>query len=266
MKRNAIIMGLTSGGLGGARLKAGFLGLLVGMLDRTYEGDYMSVKALIFDFDGLIVDTETLHFDTWTKLYQRYGVTLQVERWLLDLGTHGMTDLVAELEELIGQPVDREAIRLEQREQHVKLVEQEKLRPGILALLKAGKDAGLPMAVASSSDRNWVERWLGHHHIREYFSCVRSRDDVRRVKPDPELFLSAAECLGVAPAECVVLEDSPNGMRAAAAAGIRCIAVPTKLLRDVELPEVAVRLESLEDASLDDLISRIEAAAEARID
>ncbi|MDQ5852816.1 MAG: HAD-IA family hydrolase, partial [Chloroflexota bacterium] len=156
-------------------------------------------------------------------------------------------------------PIDREAVRSDRRAHHISLCEQEALRPGVMALLEAGREAGLRLAVASSSSRDWVERWLQHHAIRDYFACVRSRDDVERVKPAPDLFLSAAECLGVAPEECVVFEDSPNGMRAAAAAGMRCIAVPTPLTAEVELPQVALRLESLAELPLAELLRRLDA-------
>ena len=221
----------------------------------------MPIKALIFDFDGLIVDTETPHYHSWMRLYAEHGVELRLERWLLDIGTHGMFDPCADLEELLGKPIDRETTLRDRRAHHISLCEQEALRPGVQALLQAGHAAGLALAVATSSSRDWVERWLKHHDIRHYFQCVRSRDDVERVKPAPDLFLSAAECLGVAPAECVVLEDSPNGMRAATAAGMRCIAVPNSMTAALELPEVALRLESLAELPLDELLRRLDAIA-----
>jgi HAD superfamily hydrolase (TIGR01509 family) len=220
----------------------------------------MSVKALIFDFDGLLVDTETLHYNTWRSLYTEHGVELKLDRWLLDLGTHGMFDPCEELEGLLGRSIDREATRSDRRAYHIQLCEQEPLRPGILALLEAARDRGLRLAVATSSTRDWVERWLEHHQIRSYFSCVRNRDDVSQVKPDPELFLSAAACLGIPPEECVVLEDSPNGMRAAAAAGMRCIAVPTAMTATVDLPPVTLRVDDLTTWTLADLLARLDEA------
>jgi HAD superfamily hydrolase (TIGR01509 family) len=220
----------------------------------------MPIKALIFDFDGLIVDTEVPAYRSWADLYASHGVELRLERWLLDLGTHGMFDACAELETLAGIKVDRQAIQAERRALHISLCEQEPLRPGVTELVEAGQAAGLGLAVASSSDRAWIDRWLRHHDLHEQFHCVRTRDDVERVKPAPDLFLSAAACLGVAPAECVVFEDSPNGMRAAAAAGMRCVAVPTALLEAVELPAVTLRLESLADLPLAELLRRLEAS------
>lgn len=219
----------------------------------------MPIKALIFDFDGLIVDTEMPAYRSWADIYAAHGVELPLERWLLDLGTHGAFDACAELETLAGITVDRQAMLVDRRAHHISLCEQEALRPGVMELIEAGHAAGLCLAVASSSDRAWIDRWLAHHQILEQFHCVRTRDDVERVKPAPDLFLGAAACLGVAPGECVVFEDSPNGMRAAAAAGMRCVAVPTALLASIELPAVTLRIESLAELPLAELLQRLEA-------
>jgi beta-phosphoglucomutase-like phosphatase (HAD superfamily) len=118
------------------------------------------------------------------------------------------------------------------------------------ALLGDARDLGLARAVASSSSCGWVEGWLVRHGIREMLEVVVARDDVTNVKPDPELFLLAARRLGVAPAACVVFEDSPNGMRAALAAGMRCVAVPNRLTRSLPRPEVDLVLESLDERPL----------------
>jgi beta-phosphoglucomutase-like phosphatase (HAD superfamily) len=140
------------------------------------------------------------------------------------------------------------------------LCDQCELLPGVADLLDAARARGMPAAVASSSDRAWVEGWLARHRIRPLFGCVRTRDDVARVKPAPDLFLSAAACMGIAPQNCVVLEDSINGMLAATAAGMRCVAVPIALLGQSDLPPVTLRLASLDELPFDTLIERLEAA------
>jgi beta-phosphoglucomutase-like phosphatase (HAD superfamily) len=99
--------------------------------------------------------------------------------------------------------------------------------------------------VASSSSCGWVDGWLRRHGIRDLLQVVVGRDDVRKVKPDPELFRLAASRLGVPPPACVVFEDSPNGMRAALAAGMRCVAVPNALTRPLARPDVDLVLDSL---------------------
>jgi beta-phosphoglucomutase-like phosphatase (HAD superfamily) len=101
------------------------------------------------------------------------------------------------------------------------------------------------------------EAWLTRHGVRELLDVVVARDDVRKVKPAPELFLLAAARLGVAPAACLVFEDSPNGMRAALAAGMRCVAVPNALTRPLERPPVDLVLDSLAEQALAGILERI---------
>jgi HAD superfamily hydrolase (TIGR01509 family) len=218
----------------------------------------MTIQAFIFDFDGLILDTETIEFEALAELYRELGCELERERWVLNLGTRVQIDLYAELAERAGRQLDLVTLRDRQRAAYLRRCEEALLRPGVAALLDAARARGLALAVASSSGRAWVERWLKRHAIRAYFGCVRTRDDVQQVKPAPDLFLSAADCLGIAPEACVVFEDSPNGMLAAAAAGMRCVAVPIPLMASYELPPVSVRLQYLSDLTLDELLARLD--------
>ncbi len=130
------------------------------------------------------------------------------------------------------------------------MCESRPLLPGVEAVLGDARRLGLARAVASSSSCGWVDGWLSRHGIRELLDVVVARDDVTNVKPDPELFLLAARRLGAPPAGCVVFEDSPNGMRAALAAGMRCVAVPNALTRTLARPEVDLVLESLDERPL----------------
>jgi len=218
----------------------------------------MPIQALIFDFDGLILDTETVEFEVVAELYSEHGYELQRDRWVLNLGTHSQIDLYDELAVLAGRPLDLAGLRERQRARYLERCESLTPRPGLADLLDAARARGLGLAVASSSGGGWVEGWLARHDLRSYFGCVRTSNHVRHVKPAPDLFLSAADCLGVAPAECVVFEDSPNGMRAAAAAGMRCVAVPIALMADYELPPVALQLQLLSDLTLAELLARLE--------
>jgi HAD superfamily hydrolase (TIGR01509 family) len=137
--------------------------------------------------------------------------------------------------------------------------EAQPLLPGVLALLGDAKALGLGRAVASSSSRGWVDGWLGRHGIRDLLDVVVARDDVRNVKPDPELFQLAASRLGVPPGACVAFEDSPHGMRAALAAGMRCVAVPNALTRPLARPEVHLVLDSLAERPLAEVIETLAA-------
>ncbi|HWQ13219.1 MAG TPA: HAD family hydrolase [Roseiflexaceae bacterium] len=217
----------------------------------------MPLSALIFDFDGMLVDTETPDFTVLAEQYRAHGCELLAERWLAGLGTYGGYDPYAELEELAGRALDREALARAHRQRYLEICEAQGLRPGVAGLIAAAHEAGLALAVASSASRDWVEGWLPRHGLRERFTCVRTRDDVQRVKPAPDLFLSAAACLGVPPSECVVFEDSPNGLRAAAAAGMRCVAVTIDLLAHIELPPHTLRLRALTEVEPRELLARL---------
>jgi len=138
--------------------------------------------------------------------------------------------------------------------------EGQPLLPGVETLLRDARGLGLGRAVASSSSRAWVDGWLRRHGIHELVDVVVARDDVRRVKPDPELFLLAAARLGAARAACAVFEDSPNGMRAALAAGMRCVAVPNALTRPLERPAVDLVLASLAEQPLAEVLESLERA------
>lgn len=138
-----------------------------------------------------------------------------------------------------------------------RMSESRPLLPGVEALLGDARDIGLGRAVASSSSCGWVEGWLGRHGIRELVDVVVARDDVTRVKPDPELFLLAAHRLEVLPASCLVFEDSPNGMRAARAAGMRCVAVPNALTRSLARPDVDLVLGSLDERPLAEVLAAV---------
>jgi beta-phosphoglucomutase-like phosphatase (HAD superfamily) len=131
------------------------------------------------------------------------------------------------------------------------------LLPGVEALLRDAQALGLGRAVASSSSCAWVDGWLRRHGIRGLLDVVVARDDVRMVKPDPELFLLAASRLGRPPAACVVFEDSPNGMRAALAAGMRCVAVPNALTRPLPRPDVDLVLASLAERPLAEVLEAL---------
>lgn len=218
----------------------------------------MAIRGIIFDFDGLILDTETPDLTVLTEQYRDHGATLLVERWALGLGTHGTFHPYRELEQLIGRSVDEAALQQARRARYLRIVEGQALQPGVTDVLALAEARGLARAIASSSDRAWVTGWAQRHGIHGRFQAIRTRDDVARVKPAPDLFLAAAAALGLPPAECLVLEDSPNGMRAAHAAGMACVAVPIPALAAAELPPHTLRLGSLAQLPADALLAEVE--------
>jgi HAD superfamily hydrolase (TIGR01509 family) len=214
------------------------------------RGPAPAVAAVVLDFDGLIVDTETPIFEAWLSAYRRRGCSVGLEQWQHALGTHGGFDALDHLEGLLGGTLDRDAVLAEVRQATAAGCEAQPLLPGVEALLHDARALGLGRAVASSSSCGWVNGWLERRGIRQLVDVVVGRDDVRNVKPDPELFLLAAERLGEPPRACLVFEDSPNGMRAALAAGMRCVAVPNALTRPLSRPGVDLVLDSLADRPL----------------
>jgi len=216
------------------------------------------IRALIFDFDGLLVDTETPAFESWRTIYAEYGHELTLDVWKDALGTNQGFDMQAHLAALVGQTLDRDQVLARRRARKAALSKDQPLLPGAREILDQASALGLLCAVASSSDRRWVVGWLDLHNIADYFTCVRTAEDVALTKPAPDLFLSAAACLGVPPADCLVFEDSPNGILAARAAGMRCVVVPGPITRQIVLPPSDLVIESLDALPLVEILRTID--------
>ena len=213
------------------------------------------IEALIFDFDGLILDTEVPVFQAWNEIFQEYGCELGLDVWMVYIGSSPDSfDPVQHLADCVDGPVDREKLLARQRQREAKLIEGEGVMPGVVAYLEAARARGLGLAIASSSPRAWVVEHLERLGLRDYFPHIITADDVGRVKPAPDLFLAALQALGVAPEAAIVLEDSPNGVRAANLAGIYVAAVPNAITRHYALDHADLVIPSLADLSLDKLL------------
>jgi HAD superfamily hydrolase (TIGR01509 family) len=212
------------------------------------------IQAVIFDFDGLIIDSETPLFDIWSAIYAEHGHSLTLDQWQHALGTQGGFDPYEDLSTRLAQTLDRARLSALVRDEHWARCGREPLLPGVRDRLEEAAALGLGTAVASSSPSAWVDPWLDRHALRQWVAVVCTRDHVSRVKPAPDLFLLAAERLGVDPAACLVFEDSPNGLRAAQAAGMRAVAVPNGLTRQLEPPVPCLVLSSLAERTLAEII------------
>lgn len=218
-----------------------------------------SIRALIFDFDGLILDTEVPSYQSWAEIYEEHGGTLSLEEWSRVLGGSGLeVDHIANLERLSGRAVNRHELERRRLARKLALIEAEEALPGVLDTIAAGKRMGLALAVVSSSPHGWVEGYLAKLGIREEFDVVICGDDAERVKPAPDLYLLALDRLGIGPDEAIVFEDSPNGITAAQAAGIFCVAVPNPISAQLSTEHADLTLPSLAEMQLPNLLRRVE--------
>ena len=215
------------------------------------------MRLVVFDFDGLILDTEAPVYDVWQGIYAEHGHTLDFARWAECIGTADAFDPCGHLGTLLGREVDSDALIRHHRTRTDALIAAQPVLPGVRQYLEEARRLGVRLGVASSSSRRWVEGHLTRLGLREHFEVVRCADDVARVKPDPALYLAVLEATGVPAHQAVALEDSPNGVRAAKRAGLACIAVPNPLTARLDLAEADFTLASLADVPLADLLVRL---------
>jgi len=216
------------------------------------------VRAFLFDFDGLILDTETASRAGWEWLYRQHGHDLPAEKWALMVGTVDGWDIWGHLEQLVGAPLDREAWNERRAEHELSLVEAEELRPGISEYLAYAERQRLKRAIVSSASRRWIDRHLARLERAVGWDAIVTADlDPERAKPRPTLYLEALDALDVGPDEAIAFEDSPNGAEAAKAAGIYVVGIPNAVTADLGLDDRAdLVVESLADLPPQTLVER----------
>jgi len=215
------------------------------------------IEGIIFDFDGLILDTETPEFDAWQEFYAEHGVTLGLDAWADCIGQRaGVFDPIAHLEALCGRSVCGDALRAKHRERFHELVLAESLRPGVTQYLDDAEALGIPVAVASSATRDWVGGHLERLGIFERFRAVHTVEEVHHAKPQPDLFCLALKTLGVSAERAVVFEDSPNGVLAAKRAGVFAVAVPNRVTAPLQWGHADLVVHSLAELSFAQLQER----------
>jgi HAD superfamily hydrolase (TIGR01509 family) len=215
------------------------------------------IRAIVFDFDGLILDTEEPIYRSWLEVYEAHGEALPFERWVQIVGsTTAAFHPQRHLEERLGRPLSQEVIerRIERR---TELILAQQPLPGIVQLIDSATNLGLQLGVASSSTRDWVTGHLTRLGMVGRFECLRCRDDVTNAKPAPDLYIAALDCLGVSASEAIAIEDSPNGVIAAKRAGMRCVAIPNTITAGLDLSHADLVLRSLSEVTLPDLLQRV---------
>jgi putative hydrolase of the HAD superfamily len=217
----------------------------------------VAIRAFLFDFDGLIIDTESASRAGWAWLYSEHGHELPDDKWRTVVGTHGAWDPMQHLEEIVGEPLDRQTLNDRRYEHEISLIEAEELRPGIADYLAAAERLGLKRAIVSSASRRWIDLHLTRLERTVGWDAIITADrDRARAKPNPLMYLEALDVLDVAADEAVVFEDSPNGVAAARAAGIFVVAIPNDVTRDFGLDDADLLIDSLADLPPDELLAR----------
>ncbi len=216
------------------------------------------IRALVFDFDGLIVETEEPIFRAWQRIYREHGQELPLELWVMIIGTaSGPFDPIQYLEKQVGRPLDRQRFDDLERRYYEETTAMQRLMPGVAQYLQDARRLSLGVGIASSSRRAWVVQHLKRFAIADAFDAIVCREDVTRTKPDPQLYLEAVKRLTVRPGEALALEDSTNGIAAAKAAGLHCVAVPTVMTAGLDLSGADLRIPSLGAVALADLLAQV---------
>jgi len=224
----------------------------------------MAVRALIFDFDGLILDTETPEVAVWSAIYAEHGQPYPMEDWSQIIGGWGNShfDPAATLQEKVPTTLELGALRSRHREESDALILRSPLMEGVTEVLAAAKRMGLRCAIASSSERAWVEPHLRRLGLLAHFEKIITGDEVPkgRTKPHPDVYLKALAELRLGPREILVFEDSPNGIQAAHAAGLRVLGVPNPVTASLRMDADLV-LGSLAELPLEEILRRMDGPA-----
>jgi HAD superfamily hydrolase (TIGR01509 family) len=216
------------------------------------------IKAILFDFDGTLVDTESIDLRTWHEIFEAHGVAVPLDRFALRIGTLTGPDELDELDALLAAPCDRDAVTATRLARERELIELEPLRPGVREYLEDARELGLLVGIVSSSSRSWIDMNLERLNLADGWAAVVCADgDTTRCKPSPALYTEALELLGVRAEEAIAVEDSPNGIAAARAAGVFCVGFPNDVTNVLDLSAADLVLESLVDVPLADLLERV---------
>ena len=220
----------------------------------------MAIKGLIFDFDGLILDTESPRYKAWCEIYAHFNLPFDLVNYAKTLGSSNEHfDPIVDLVNKVGSDFDLHYWEKVQSTREMELLIDEPLTPGVADYFDQAKKLNLKMAIASSSDRPWVISHLTRFKLLDYFLAVETMEDVIKVKPEPDLYQKALSDLQLKPSEAIVFEDAPHGIASAKKAGLICVAVPNPLSAQLDLSQADLILASFQQLSLPNLLKKLEA-------
>lgn len=209
------------------------------------------VSAIIFDFDGTIIDTEWSQFATVQEEFKRHGLDYDLDAFRSIVGRADTKHWSDELQDLTGPLHNIEEIRNRRLKAHHDLIAGSEIRPGVVELINRAEQLGRTLAVASSSPTSWVERHLTARGLFDRFRFIATKDHVKRAKPWPDVFLAASEGIETDPGDCLVIEDSYNGVIAAKEAGMTVVAVPNQVTAPSDFSAADLVIDSLADLPYD---------------
>jgi HAD superfamily hydrolase (TIGR01509 family) len=213
------------------------------------------IKALIFDFDGLILDTETPRYNAWQETYLKHGCNLDVLEYAQIVGGDDQNfDFYKDLETKFGSTIDWDKVTPERMKRRYELLSQEQTLPGVAEIITQGKKLGFQIGLASSSPRSWIDERLPQTGLEACFDVITTIEETGKAKPDPALFLQTAVKLGIKPYETIVFEDSPNGCLAAKRAGMSCVVVTNRITRYLEFDRPDFRTASLAGVTIEEVL------------
>jgi HAD superfamily hydrolase (TIGR01509 family) len=218
----------------------------------------MQIKGLVFDFDGLILDTEGPSYRSWEEIFVSYQTSLPLSEWNSCIGSSfDAFDPFTYLKTKVNCPLDEKEIRARALQRSIELVKSKQPLPGVLNMINEAHQHGIKTALASSSDRAWINMLINHLNLSHDFEIILTADDVSQVKPDPELYSRAVQELDILPEEAIAFEDSPNGAKAAKSAGLYCVVIPNQMTKSLFFEETDLTISSLSLYSLKEIIHKV---------
>jgi HAD superfamily hydrolase (TIGR01509 family) len=208
----------------------------------------MDISAVLFDFDGVLVDTEWAIYQAWLRTFQAHGHDLPLDVYTRCIGSDFATwSPKTHLEDLSGLAFDWHDLDTRRQEEIMRDLNGEGAMPGVIGLLEHLARAGKRRAVVSSSSHHWVDGWLEKLAFADHFETVVCRGDAPQIKPAPDLYLAAADRLGLQPADCLVIVDSLNGVKSANAAGMAVWVVPNRVTAGLDFSGADRIFQSLDE-------------------
>lgn len=217
----------------------------------------MTIKGIVFDFDGLIIDTETPELKAWQELFESYQVEFPFHDYSQNIGmVYDDSSALQILEERLGHKLDQDAVFQDFKQRKKVLTDQEPLCQGVMDYLETAKSLGLKIGLASSAKREWVDYHIQRKAIVSFFNSIFTVEDVSAPKPDPALYTLTISSFGLQPGEVIALEDSFNGIQSAKDAGLVAVAVPNPVTSGFDFSRADLILGSLAELPLPELMAR----------